>query len=233
MGNVVFIDPGNRGARFHFQFMRPKGEVADFDRDLVCGTRHRYPNEHGCNADNAVRHESCFGHAAYPCSALSMIARRCSFFLNVTLAMPSMLRSLSSATFIGPGEGAEPGAGCGKAVERAVWKVTLPSTFCMTWWIWPFSTVTEPKPLTYSSARAPSSVPQPHCGYTVHSGMCANSTIGVDFERPLRSASSHSSCSLPRLPRPPALRSTTLTRPMKCTPPASNEYQPAPLVPRP
>jgi len=43
-----------------------------------------------------------------------------------------MLRSLSSATFIGPGEGAEPGAGCGNAVERAVWKVTLPSTFCMT-----------------------------------------------------------------------------------------------------
>ena len=30
-----------------------------------------------------------------------------------------------------PGDGAVPGAGCGKAVERAVWKVTLPSTFCM------------------------------------------------------------------------------------------------------
>ena len=39
------------------------------------------------------------------------------------------------------------GAGCGNAVERAVWKVTLPSTFCITWWIWPLSTVTEPKPL--------------------------------------------------------------------------------------
>ena len=25
-----------------------------------------------------------------------------------------------------------PGAGCGKAVERAVWKATLPSTFCIT-----------------------------------------------------------------------------------------------------
>ena len=59
-----------------------------------------------------------------------------------------MVRSLSSATFIGPGDGAVPGAGCGKAVERAVWKVTLPSTFCMIWWMWPLSTVTEPKRLT-------------------------------------------------------------------------------------
>ena len=40
-------------------------------------------------------------------------------------------RSLSSATFSGPGEGAVPGAGCGKAVDMAVWNVTLPSTFCM------------------------------------------------------------------------------------------------------
>ena len=39
---------------------------------------------------------------------------------------------LSSGTFIGPGDGAVPGAGCGNAVERAVWKVTLPSTFCIT-----------------------------------------------------------------------------------------------------
>ena len=51
------------------------------------------------------------------------------------LAVPSMVRSLPSATFIGPGEGAAPGAGCGNAVERAVWKVRLPSTFCITWWI--------------------------------------------------------------------------------------------------
>jgi len=68
-----------------------------------------------------------------PCSGVSMMARRCSFCLNVTLAMPSIVRSLSSGTFIGPGEGAVPGAGCGNAVERAVWKVTLPSTFCITW----------------------------------------------------------------------------------------------------
>ena len=27
----------------------------------------------------------------------------------------------------------------------AVWKETLPSTFCTTWWMWSVSTVTEPK----------------------------------------------------------------------------------------
>src|SRR3954451_19730370 len=79
--------------------------------------------------------------------------------------------SLSAGTsLIGPGEGAVPGAGCGKAVERAVWKAMLPSTFCMTWWMCPFSTVTEPNRFSSSSACAPSSVPQPHSLATVQSG---------------------------------------------------------------
>src|ERR1700722_1994782 len=67
-----------------------------------------------------------------PSSGASTMASRCSPCLNVTLAAPSMVRSLSAGTFNGPGEGAVPGAGCGKAVERAVWNVTLPSTFCIT-----------------------------------------------------------------------------------------------------
>jgi len=33
------------------------------------------------------------------------------------------------ASLIAPGTGAVPGAGCGNAVDAAVWKVTLPSTF--------------------------------------------------------------------------------------------------------
>ena len=44
-------------------------------------------------------------------------------------------------------EGDVPGTGCGNAVAIAVWKVTLPSTFCMIWWMCPLSTVTEPKRL--------------------------------------------------------------------------------------
>src|SRR4030095_11733449 len=55
----------------------------------------------------------------------------------------------------------------------------LPSTFCITWWMWPFRTVTEPKRLRCSSARPASSVVQPHCGYTAHSGTCAHTTTGV------------------------------------------------------
>ena len=52
--------------------------------------------------------------------------------LNDMRARPSTLRSRSSATFIGPGDGAVPGAGCGNAVDMAVWNVTFPSTFCIT-----------------------------------------------------------------------------------------------------
>jgi len=58
-----------------------------------------------------------------------MIASRFLPCWKLMVAVPRRVRSLSSATFIGPGEGAVPGAGCGKAVDRAVWKVTLPSTF--------------------------------------------------------------------------------------------------------
>jgi len=52
--------------------------------------------------------------------------------LKLMLATPSKVRSLFVGDLHRPGEGAVPGAGCGNAVERAVWKVTLPSTFCIT-----------------------------------------------------------------------------------------------------
>ena len=48
---------------------------------------------------------------------------------------------------LGPGPGAVPGAGWGNAVDIAVWYVMPPSIFCMIWWMWPFSTVTEPNRL--------------------------------------------------------------------------------------
>ena len=43
-------------------------------------------------------------------------------------------------------------------------------------------------------------------------------TTGVLALRPLRSPASHSICSVPGAPRPPGLKSSTLTSPMKCTP---------------
>ncbi len=64
-------------------------------------------------------------------------------------------------------------------MERAVWNVTFPSTFCIIWWMWPFSTVTEPNRFNSASACSPSSVPQPHFGYTAQSGTWAKTTIGV------------------------------------------------------
>src|SRR5215510_11866540 len=36
MGNVVFIGPGNRGARSHLQFLWPEGKIANLNCDLVC-----------------------------------------------------------------------------------------------------------------------------------------------------------------------------------------------------
>ncbi len=59
----------------------------------------------------------------------------------------------------------------------------------------PFSTETDPNRFKYDSARALSSVPQPHSGYTDQSGMCAKTTIGVLLFSRLTSFSSHSSCS--------------------------------------
>src|ERR1700719_3454855 len=93
----------------------------------------------------------------------------------------------------------------------------------------PLSTVTEPNFLRYESACPLSSVPHPHCGYTDQSGMWAKTTIGVLDFRCLTSSSIHSSCSPPSVPRPPALRFITFTRPIKWTPFLSKLYQPCPL----
>src|SRR6185295_14989108 len=68
--------------------------------------------------------------------------------------MPSMPCSCSGGTLSGPGDGAVPGAGCGKAVERAVWKAIRPSTFWVIWWMWPLSTVTDPNRASNFSASA-------------------------------------------------------------------------------
>src|SRR4051812_6006068 len=100
----------------------------------------------------------------------------------------------------------------------------------MVWWMCPFSTVTEPNFLSSASACAASSVPQPHSGYTLQSGMCANTTIGVLCLRWLMSSCSQASCSAPSVPRPPALRFSTFTRAMKWTPFVSKLYHPAPLA---
>src|SRR6185312_4235125 len=97
----------------------------------ICSERRVAGKQDDDNCSRPSRHVH-FNHGCAQASGESTMARRRSFCLNVMLAVPSIVRSLSSATFIGPGDGALPGAGCGNAVERAVWKVTLPSTFCIT-----------------------------------------------------------------------------------------------------
>src|SRR5262249_38093226 len=171
--DVVVIGPGDGIADLQLQLDRSEGEIVDRHRDglgMCAGVgrdEERRSDGEACAeaAEGIERHfQIPLKPCLQPCSGVSMIASGSLPILKLMLAMPSTLRSFESSTFIGPGEGAVPGAGCGNAVERAVWKVTLPSTFCITWWIWPLSTVTEPNPFRYSSARAPSSVPQPHCG---------------------------------------------------------------------
>src|SRR5436305_4477211 len=109
----------------------------------------------------------------------STIASRLLVRVNVTASTPSTVRSCSAGTFMGPGAGAWPGAGWGNAVDIALWNVTLPSTFCIVWWMCPFSTVTEPNGFNNDSNSALSCVPQFQFGYTVQSGMCANTTTGA------------------------------------------------------
>src|SRR5262249_19942209 len=144
MRDVVLIGPGDGRPRFDLQLLGPEREISDLDGGVFGPGRRRGQKENGRGAGNNTVGKRLDHVCTQPCSGVSMMARRCSFCLKVTLAMPSMPRSLSSGTFIGPGDGADPGAGCGNAVERAVWNVTLPSTFCMTWWMWPLSTVIEP-----------------------------------------------------------------------------------------
>src|SRR5262245_22188580 len=121
--DVVLVSPGDGRSRFDPHFLRTKGEVSDLD---CCRIRRpdwrRRQEEEGRDTRNYnVLYRFRFDHVGtQPCNDVSMMARRCSFCLKVTLAMPSMPRSLSSGTFMGPGDGAVPGAGCGNAVERAV-----------------------------------------------------------------------------------------------------------------
>ena len=103
-------------------------------------------------------------------------------------------------------------------MERAVWNVIWPSTFCTIWWIWPFSTVTEPKrrdqrhdcrhrrcpsPRAHRSSRAAYGRTPPAAGW--RSG------------RPDR-PSARPAARRPSAPRPLGLKFITLIRATKCTP---------------
>ena len=117
------------------------------------------------------------------------------------------------------------GVGSGYASDLAVCSATWPSTFCSTWCICPFSTVTEPNGRSSASAcgrirRAPAPwLPdRPHRDVREH-----------DDRRRMRHAGeirlSQASCSSPSDASVPSLKFSTLLRPTKCTPPWSKLYQ--------
>ena len=64
--------------------------------------------------------QGLFFGMSQPARGVSITASGCSPCTKLTLVMPRNFRSSPSGTFMGPGAGAEPGSGCGNAVERAV-----------------------------------------------------------------------------------------------------------------
>lgn len=59
------------------------------------------------------------------------MARWLRLAMYLTSVMPKTLFSFPAGTRMQPSLFALPGAGLGYAVEAAVWKETLPSTFCV------------------------------------------------------------------------------------------------------
>src|SRR3984957_4790159 len=147
--NVVVIDELDRRSHSDRQFLRREREVVERDNVRVlrrdrAERQHRSDdgtqkdgNDQGATEDKSGR---CGARMAIqilhvkisdqPASVLSTNASGLLPCTTATVESPSMERSWSAGTTIGPGEGALPGAGCGKAVDNAVWKVILPSTFC-------------------------------------------------------------------------------------------------------
>src|SRR5215470_3073067 len=107
-----------RRARQSRELARERGDAATVVGRAAVGIR----------GDDDHRRREYSGYA----SGLSTIASGFMPSVYCTWRTPSRRRSSPASTFIGPGLGAAPGAGCGNAVERAEWNVTLPSTFCST-----------------------------------------------------------------------------------------------------
>jgi hypothetical protein len=123
---VVVVGPRHGRARLHSDALRKEGVLVDLH---LCVRRRRSLTGKGTGGEGGDRKRGHDAHSGFDrsherspqrCSGWSMMASRCCPRLKVTSVIPRTERSLSSATFMGPGEGAAPGAGCGKAVDMAV-----------------------------------------------------------------------------------------------------------------
>src|SRR5579863_1854883 len=150
---AVVVLPHDGRSRRDRQRRRLELEVADIDdgwrgcrRRLAGGGAGPGGGEHGRRRE---RCENCAfqDHRSLPhaTSGLSVRAGAPLLCAKSTVRTPRYSPSLPAGTFIGMKCGAGLGGVIGNAVERAVWKVMLPSTFWKIWWMWPLSTVTEPK----------------------------------------------------------------------------------------
>src|SRR5579862_9310412 len=162
MRHIVVVRPGDRGPGGNLQRHGAETKVIDFDFDLIGGIvprpsrlaspcprhqdeAHRRNCRHRENPYRFLSLHCSFSfdllhiEIVYPlyfpsyASEESVIPRVCLPRTKFTSVIPSTSRSFAAGTVMGPGESAWPGAGCGNAVEHAVWKVMFPSTFCMVW----------------------------------------------------------------------------------------------------
>src|ERR1700722_7246391 len=138
--DVIVVDPRTRRSLCHRNFLWREAEIIDADPGarlvLLCPGEVGLPN--GCGADRehqqgkpnrySDKREShdftsfaedivCSGFSSSDVSTIASVCRPRTKLISV---MPRTARSLSAGTFMGPGDGACPGAGCGKAVDIAV-----------------------------------------------------------------------------------------------------------------
>ena len=141
MRDIVMVRPANRTSHRHRNCCRREGKIIDLDC-CFCGLLFlgRYGAEHYRAAPPPSRLK--WRQPPFPGSRLFssfvLLPSASSVYyalapklfqtgigyaqrvlaLNITTSrMPSTLRNCSAGTFIGPGEGAAPGLGCGNAVE--------------------------------------------------------------------------------------------------------------------
>ncbi len=122
---MSFCCANSRRSRLQDQARLIKGEIVDFEPLRPRRTPRQqkgWPSQKlgGRRLVQILLLASDHPFDAPACKGLSMIARRCSPRTKFTSVIPSSDRSLSSGTFIGPGDGAVPGAGCGNPVDIAV-----------------------------------------------------------------------------------------------------------------
>src|SRR6516162_1108237 len=132
---IVLICPGDGRAGRNCQRSGPEHEILRDHDGGGSGSdatmRHTWRQSRKQQRTQVRQQQFTQAHAIPPSAIVVSLSRRpLGCFTTDTLVTPSMLGSCSAGTLSGPGPPPTPATGCGYAVERAVWNVTLPSTFC-------------------------------------------------------------------------------------------------------